>query len=222
MDASLGGFSYEGRRYLIENIKWQGHSSFVIDGHPRIQIAPWRVIQEDSPPDIILVGHDHYDHCSPADIEKIRGENTVVIGNESVGRIVAGTKVIRDWQSISLGKASIKAVPAYSVSDPRHPRRDRGLGFVISREFYDIYYVGDSNFVPEMSMLRPDILLLPIDGYGRLSVEDALRLVAMLKPRWAIPYNWGRAGEEATALDAQSFKVRASPYSEVLLLPISQ
>ncbi len=206
---------------MIEKIKWQGHSSFLIDGHPRIQIAPWRVVQADSPPDIILVGHDHYDHCSPADIEKIRGASTAVIGNAAVARAVAGTQVIRDWQSISLGKASIKAVPAYSLNDPRHPKVDKGLGFVISIDFYDIYYVGDSNIVPEMSLLRPDILLVPIDGYGRMSVDEALRLVTMLEPRWTIPYNWGRAGEEATSLDAQSFKVRAASHSEVLLLSFS-
>ncbi len=207
---------------MIEKIIWQGHSSFLIGADPRIQIAPWRVIQDDSAPDIILVGHDHYDHCSLADIEKIRGDNTLIIGNEAVARVVAGANVIRDWQSINLGKASVKGVPAYSVSDPRHPREDKGLGFLISLDYYDIYYVGDSNIVPEMSMLQPDILLLPIDGYGRMSVEEGLRLVTMLKPRWTIPYNWGRAGEEATALDAQSFKVRAAQHSEVLLLPISQ
>ena len=207
---------------MIDKIKWQGHSSFLIGGDPLIQIAPWRVVLEDMPPDIILIGHDHYDHCSPADIDKIRGESTVIIGNEAVAHVVNGTKVIRDWQSMSIGKANIKAIPAYSVRDPRHPRSDKGLGFVISAEFYDIYYVGDSNIVPEMSVLRPDILLLPIDGYGRLSVDEALQLVTMLKPRWTIPYNWGRVGEEATSLDAQSFKARAAPISEVLLLPISQ
>ena len=207
---------------MIEKIFWQGHSSFLICAEPRIQIAPWRVIQDDSTPDIILVGHDHYDHCSLADIEKIRGDNTLIIGNEAVARVVAGAKVIRDWQSINLGKASVKGVPAYSVSDPRHPREDKGLGFLISLDYYDIYYVGDSNIVPEMSMLQPDILLLPIDGYGRMSVEEGLRLVTMLKPRWTIPYNWGGAGEEAPSLDAQSFKVRAAQHSEVLLLPISQ
>ena len=207
---------------MIDKIRWQGHSSFVIRGDPIIQIAPWRVVMEDTPPDVVLIGHDHYDHCSPADIEKIRGHKTVIIGNEAVGRVVRDTKVIRDWQSISIGKANINAVPAYSVRDPRHPRSDKGLGFVISMELFDIYYVGDSNIVPEMSVLRPDILLLPIDGYGRLSVDEALQLVTMLKPRWTIPYNWGRDGEEATSLDAQSFKTQATPISEVLLLPINQ
>ena len=207
---------------MIDRIKWQGHSSFMIDGEQRIQVAPWRVIMSEAPPDIILIGHDHYDHCSPADVEKIRGQNTKIIGNEAVGRTIDGTTVIREWQSIGVGKVSIKAIPAYSVRDPRHPRADRGLGFVISVDYYDIYYVGDSQLISEMSFLRPDILLLPIDGYGRLSVDEALQLVVMLKPRWAIPYNWGRAGEEATHLDAQSFKARASSMTEVLLLPVSQ
>ena len=206
---------------MIDQIKWQGHSSFIIGESPRIQIAPWRIVLEPEPPDIVLIGHNHYDHCSPADVEKVRGKDTIVIGNEAVARVIAGTTVIRDWQSISLGKVSVKAVPAYSVRDPSHPRHDKGLGFVISMNFFDIYYVGDSELVPELSLPRPDALLLPIDGFGRLSVEDALQLVARLKPRWTIPYNWGRSGDEATHLDARSFQARAANDTEVVLLPIT-
>lgn len=206
---------------MIDRIRWQGHGSFAIDGSPFIQIAPWRVLKHESPPDAVLIGHDHYDHCSPADVEKIRGEQTLIIGNESVARVIQGTVVLREWQSISLERASITAVPAFSPSDPRHPPEAGGLGFVISLDYYDIYYVGDSEIVPEMAHLRPDIVLAPIDGYGRLSVEGALRLVDMLQPRWAIPYNWGGVGEEATQLDAQSFKSRARGATEVVLLPIT-
>lgn len=206
---------------MIDRIRWQGHSSFAIDGSTVIQIAPWRVVKRDSPPDVVLIGHDHYDHCSPADVAKIRGKRTMIIGNESVARVIQDTVVLRDWQSFSLDRASITAVPAYSASDPRHPREAGGLGFVISLDFFDIYYVGDSGIVPEMAHLRPDILILPIDGYGRLSLDEALRLVEMLEPRWAIPYNWGGVGEEATQLDAQSFKGRVRGATEVVLLPIT-
>lgn len=207
---------------MIERIQWQGHGSFAIVGSPFIQIAPWRVVKRESPPDVILVGHDHYDHCSPADIAKIRGEDTQVIGNEGVARVIENTTVLREWHSIRAGRASIKAVPAYSPGDPRHPPEAGGLGFVISLDYFDIYYVGDSQIVPGMEQLRPDIVLLPIDGYGRLGMDAALRLIDMLQPRWAIPYNWGGAGEEATQLDAQSFKSRARAQTEVLLLPIAQ
>lgn len=207
---------------MIERIQWQGHGSFAISGEPFIQIAPWRVVKRETSPDVILIGHDHYDHCSPADVEKIRGDDTVIIGNQAVAGVIRDTTVLREWHSISVGRASIKAVPAFSPGDPRHPREDGGLGFVISLDYYDIYYVGDSQIVPGMEHLRPDIVLLPIDGYGRLSSNEALSLIEVLQPRWAIPYNWGGAGEEATQLDAQSFKSRARGQTEVLLLPTTQ
>ncbi len=207
---------------MIGRIRWQGHSSFTIEGTPTIQIAPWRVVKRESPPDVILIGHDHYDHCSPADIEKIRGEDTVIIGNNAVASKISGTTVLREWQSVNIGRASIKAIPAYSRRDPRHRREEGGLGFVISLDLFDIYYVGDSDIIPGMEVMKPDILLLPIDGYGRLSLESALELTELLQPGWVIPYNWGGPGEEATQIDAQSFASRVGDGSEALLLPVRQ
>ncbi len=206
---------------MIERIQWLGHSSFIIQGTPLIHIAPWRVTTSTFHPDVILIGHDHYDHCSQADVDKIRGENTQIIGNESVATIIPDTKIIRPWQSISLDKANFKAIPAYSPNDSRHPKADNGLGFVISIDYYDIYYVGDSQIIPEMNMLHPDVILCPIDGYGRLSAEEAIEVVNMLKPRWVIPYNWGQSGEEATPRDAQDFKDAIGGRAEVLLLPLT-
>ncbi len=206
---------------MIDRIRWQGHGSFAIEGAPSIQIAPWRVVKTDAPPDLILLGHDHYDHCSPADVEKIRGENTLIVGSESAGRVIPGTQVLREWQSINVGKANIKAIPALSSRDPRDQKGDGRLGFLISLDLYDIYYVGEADTIGETSYLKPDIILLPIDGYGRLSVTDAARLVESMQPRWAIPYNWGGAGEEATQLDAQSFQSQVAGNTEVLLLPVT-
>ena len=201
---------------LIDRIRWQGHGSFTIETAPFIQIAPWRVVKRDAPPDVILIGHDYYTLCSPADVAKIRGQNTVVIGSESVARIIPGTTVLREWQSYSIDRASIKAIPAISQLD------SYGLGFLISLDLYDIYYLGDSAINPEVAFLRPDIVMLPIDGYGSLSLTESLQLLEIMQPKWAIPYNWGGAGEEATQLDAQSFKSRAPDATEVLLLPVSQ
>jgi len=206
---------------VIDKIHWMGHSSIVIQGTQQIYIAPWRVAKSLFHPDMILIGHDHYDHCSQADVEKIRGENTKVIGNVNVAKTISDTTVIREWQSMRIDNISIKAIPAYSPNDSRHPKSEQGLGFVISVDFYDIYYTGDTQIIPEMELLHPDIIILPIDGYGRLSVEEAVQVVDMLKPRWVIPYNWGQSGEEATTLDAQNFKQLVGGKAEVLLLPIT-
>lgn len=206
---------------MIDRIQWLGHSSFAIQGTPFIHIAPWRVTASTANPDVILIGHDHYDHCSQADVQKLAGDTTQIIGNENVANIIPDTTIIRPWQSISIDKCNVKAIPAYSPNDLRHPQADNGLGFVISIDFYDVYYVGDSQIIPEMELLHPDIILCPIDGYGRLSVAEAVDVVDMLKPRWVIPYNWGQSGEEATTLDAQEFKDMIGGRAEVLLLPIT-
>ncbi len=211
-----------GRRVIVlDRIIWQGGGSFRILGAPSIQIAPWRVVKQEAPPDIILIGHDYYDHCSPADVAKLRGENTAIIGNQRVAEIIPGTTVLRDWQSISLGKATIRAIPAHASGDQRQSGGQGGLGFVISLDYYDIYYVGDSQLAPGMPLLRPDILLLPIDGRGRLSLEDALKLVDLLKPRWAIPYNWGGPSAGASEMDAKSFQNRGGKDTIVRLLEVT-
>ena len=87
---------------MLDKIKWQGGGSFRIDGEPTIQIAPWRVVRQASPPDIILIGHDHFDHCSPADVAKLRGAQTTIIGSQRVAEIIEGTIMLREWQSIRL------------------------------------------------------------------------------------------------------------------------
>ena len=203
---------------VLDRIKWQGGGSFRIDGEPTIQIAPWRVVRQASPPDIILIGHDRFDHCSPADVAKLRGAHTKVVGSRRVAEIIEGTIVLREWQSIRLSNATIRAVPAISRRAEQNARAIDGLGFVVSIGYFDIYYVGDAKLTPGMGMLQPDIALLPIDGSGQHSLEEALKLVALLQPRWAIPYNWGGAGSQATEMDARSFQSRVGEGTEVRLL----
>lgn len=202
---------------MIEHIKWLGHGSFVIESTPLIYINPWRVSQSAFHADVILVGHDHYEHCSVADIRKLRASHTQIISNERVATLMEGVRVLRPWQSISIDRASIKAIPAYSPEHPKHPPEDGGLGFVISMHYHDIYYVGDSQLIPEMRVLRPDILILPIDDNGTLSIDAAVQLVDQMRPRWAIPCNWGASDVGASALEAQSFKERVGNRSEVII-----
>ncbi|MBZ0292490.1 MAG: MBL fold metallo-hydrolase [Anaerolineae bacterium] len=203
---------------MIDRIQWLGHGSFLIQGPPLIYINPWRVPRTIFHADIILVSHDHYDHCSQADIEKLRGPDTIVISNDKVAQEIRDTTVLRPWQSLSVDRTSIKAVPAYSPNDWRHPQADGGLGFIISLNYYDIYYAGDTEIIPEMNAIKPDIAILPIDGNGTLSLEDAVEVVRMMRPQYAIPCNWGSALEGATRLEALAFERQASEYARVPML----
>jgi len=202
---------------MIEQIKWLGHGSFQIEGPPIIYINPWRVIRTAFLADIILVSHDHYDHCSVADIEKLRGEQTIVIGNEKVASMIPDVTILRPWQSITIDRVNIKGVPAYSPNSVQHSLEDGGLGFVISMNYYDIYYAGDTGIIDEMRRIQPDIAILPIDNDGTLSVDEALEVVKIIHPKWVIPSNWGARGEGATRTEANTFKERVGNLARVAL-----
>lgn len=217
---------------MIDRIQWLGHGSFSINGEtnsnsPLIYINPWRVLRADRPADIILVSHDHYDHCSLADIEKLRGENTRIITNERTAEAIPNTTILRPWQSVCIDRVNIKAVPAYSPQDVRHPLAAGGLGFIISIDFYDIYYAGDTQLIPEMNQIRPDIAILPIDSNGTMTPEEAAQAAIITGARWVIPSNYGSSVSMATRLDAQAFtrELAGKPASErapeSVLLPLT-
>lgn len=203
---------------MIDNIRALGHGGFLIQQTPIIYINPWKVSQFTFLADLILIGHDHYDHFSPADIDQLRSQDTLIISNEKVASLYDGVKVLRDMQYLRLERASIRAMPAYSTAKLTHPREDGGLGFIISLNFYDIYYTGDSEWIPEMATIRPDILILPIDGDGTFTPETAAEAVAQMRPRWVIPCNWGTVGKGATLREAELFKRLVGTTSEVILL----
>lgn len=202
---------------MIDRIQWLGHGGFFIQGPPLIYINPWRIARHTFLADVILVGHDHYDHCSLADIDKLRGPETLVVGNERVAREVPGCTVLRPWQSLAVDRASIKAVPAYSPQSWQHPLSDGGLGFIISVNYFDIYYAGDTQIIPEMERIHPDIAILPIDGSGTLTISEAVEVVKKMRPRWVIPSNWGPLTEGASELDVMQFKREIGGRAEVII-----
>jgi len=198
---------------MIEQIQWLGHGSFFIQGPPLIYINPSRVTRNTFLADVILVGHHHDEHFSMADITKLRGPQTRILTNEFLAKEIEGSSIIRPWQSIMIDRAGIKAIPAYSSKGWQHPQSDGGLGFIISVNYYDIYYAGDTQTIPEMSTIHPDIAILPINGNGTLTVLEAVEVVKQMRPRWVIPCNWG----PGTQADARLFKKEVGGRAEVIL-----
>jgi L-ascorbate metabolism protein UlaG (beta-lactamase superfamily) len=202
---------------MLDRIQWLGHGSFALETLPRIYINPRRIPSVDAPADIILLSHEHHDHFSPADVQKLCDAHTQIICNERVARELSRCTVVRSWQSVTCGRAKVTAVPAYSPNDSRHPLADGGLGFIISLNFYDIYYAGDTQIIPEMERINPDIALLPIDGRGTLNVEEAAAATQIMRPKWVIPYNWGASVSGATRLDALRLAREVGDAAQVVL-----
>lgn len=178
---------------MIERIHWLGHASFLIEGTPTILIDPWRVVYEGPAPDLILISHEHYDHCSPADVNKLRGRHTQIIASRGAAAVLdCPCTVLRPWQVVNWGRTSIRAVPSYTFSGD-HPVQREDIGFVISQNYTDIYYAGDTDFVPELRSLRADVD--PADNFPRRSDEcrERCRIRQICPPALRHPQpHWGR------------------------------
>ncbi len=60
-------------------VKWLGHASVRIEADRVIYIDPWKLKGRELKADVILITHDHYDHCSPEDIEKVRKTGSKIV-----------------------------------------------------------------------------------------------------------------------------------------------
>ncbi|MDZ4766042.1 MAG: MBL fold metallo-hydrolase [Chloroflexota bacterium] len=189
---------------MFDRIHWLGHGTFAIFDTLRIYINPRRIAKPPQPADIVLVSNAQYAICSPADIEKLRDARTQIIASASVASEIPNVTVLRPYQSISIGRACIKAVP----SD-----QEGSLGFVISLNYQDIYYAGNAKSVSEMSRIQADIVLLPIDS-DNLSAEAVAEIVGQLRPRYIIPFQWGA---NANPIDLVTFARLVGDRAQVML-----
>ncbi len=199
---------------MLDRIEWLGYASFRIMGDPIIYIDPWRIVRPDHAADVILISHDHFDHCSAADVAKVCAAHTQIIASPTAAAQLEGAITARPWQVFRVGRALIRTVPAYNAA---HPQALEHLGFVIGIDHHDLYYIGDSGLIPEMEKLRPDIVILPIGGTHSMTLSTALEAVRLLRPRYVIPSHWGSSHEGGTALDAQALAQQIGGLAHVII-----
>ena len=64
---------------MLENIEVLTHSSIRISKNRIIYIYPFNIEKNYNNADLIFITHDHYDHYSEEDIDKVKKDDTVFI-----------------------------------------------------------------------------------------------------------------------------------------------
>ena len=191
---------------LLSSLHWLGHDSYRIDGPMVIYIDPWQLPDDCPTADLILVSHDHYDHCSDDDVKRIRKEGTRVIANPSAAaRLTPPVSELKVGETVTVGGVKIEAVPAYNLDKRFHPKDAGHIGFRLTIAGECLYFAGDTDHIPEMKGLQCDVALLPVSGTYVMTAEEAAQAAETISPGMAIPMHYG-AGVVGTDEDARRFR----------------
>lgn len=200
---------------MKQNIVWLGHDGFRIDASTCIYIDPYQ-IDGGKPADLLLITHEHFDHCSPEDVAKIQQPGTVIITEKDSAKKLSGdVRVITPGERLLLDGLTVEAVPAYNTNKDYHPKANRWLGFIIDIDGVRIYHAGDSDYIPEMKDLEVDIALLPVSGTYVMNADEAVEAALAIKPKLAIPMHYGAiVGDQS---DATHFRDKLAGKVDVLI-----
>ena len=200
-------------------LRWTGHDGFQITNSKSNQIIyidPFQLSgnykgRKDA--DIVLISHDHFDHLSIEDLKDIVSANTKIVAAEEcleklrelpTDRITT----LKPGEKDSPKGISVEAIRAYNTNKKFHPREDNKIGFVITIDGHRIYHSGDTDAIPEMEGLNPDIALLPVSGTYVMTADEAARATdETIRPsKIAIPMHYGSI--VGSKEDAEKFKAR--------------
>lgn len=212
---------------LLEEVEWLGHSGFRIAvGGASIYIDPYRIAADEPKADLVLITHQHYDHFSIQDLERLRKETTQVLAPPAVAeRLDGNVHSLRagDVAETEIYGVDVRAVPAYNTSKrdgdgrPFHPREAGCLGYELSVRGQRVYHAGDTDVIPEMDwVVGADVALLPVSGVHVMTALEAAEAARRIQPTVAVPMHWG--GHVGSETDAQAF-ADAAPVDVVIMEP---
>ena len=194
---------------MLENIQVLCHSSIKISKEKVIYIDPFKIDKNYNDADIIFITHDHYDHYSEEDIDKVCKQDTVIIVPEELLTKVLKKGFRQDYiitvkpnQKYMVDGINFETIPAYNINKQFHPKENEWVGYIIEINNCRYYIAGDTDVTPENKAVKCDVAFIPVGGTYTMDFKEAANLINEIKPKIAVPIHYGSVvGTKQDAID---------------------
>ncbi len=194
---------------MLENIEVLYHSSIRINKEKTIYIDPFKINRNYNDADIVFITHDHYDHYSEEDIDKVINENTTIIIPEKLltkllkkGINKNAIITVEPNEKYVVQGIKFETIPAYNTNKTFHPKENGWVGYIITLDDIRYYIAGDTDITEENKKVKCDVAFVPVGGTYTMDFKEAANLINEIKPKIAIPIHYGSVvGTEQDAID---------------------
>ena len=194
---------------MLENIEVLYHSSIRINKEKIIYIDPFKINKNYNDADIIFITHDHYDHYSEEDIDKVINENTtIIIPDELLTKLLRkginknAIITVEPNKNYMVQGIKFETISAYNTNKTFHPKENGWVGYIIIINGIRYYIAGDTDITEENKQVKCDVAFVPVGGTYTMDFKEAAQLINEIKPKIAIPIHYGSVvGTEQDAID---------------------
>lgn len=203
---------------MLKNIEINCHSSIKIAKGKTIYIDPFKIEKESHDADIILITHDHYDHYSPEDIEKVATNETIIVAPITAKALskIRHVILVEPNNTYEVEGIKIETIPSYNINKQFHPKENQWIGYIIEIDGIRYYIAGDTDITPENKQVKCDVAFIPVGGIYTMNYEEAAELANIIKPKIVIPIHYGSI--VGTKEDGIEFKKLINPEIECMIL----
>ena len=194
---------------MLENIEVLYHSSIRISKNKVIYIDPFKIDKDYNDADIVFITHDHFDHYSEEDIDKVINENTtIIIPEELLTKLLKkginknAIITVEPNEKYVVQGLKFETIPAYNTNKTFHPKKNGWVGYIIIINGIRYYIAGDTDITEENRKVKCDVAFVPVGGTYTMSFEEAAQLINEIKPQVAVPIHYGSVvGTKQDAID---------------------
>ena len=195
---------------MLENIEVLYHSSIRISKNKIIYIDPFKIDKNYNDADIVFITHDHFDHYSEEDIDKVINENTtIIIPEEMLTKILRkginknAVITVESNKEYMVQGIKFETIPAYNTNKTFHSKENDWVGYIITLDGIRYYIAGDTDITEENRKVKCDVAFVPVGGTYTMNSKEAAQLINEIQPKIAVPIHYGNV--VGTKQDATDF-----------------